>query len=1184
MSALVVSLLGPLELQQENKPLALPAVRSAQALLSILAEERHPQGRDSLVELLWPGMPPQYGRKNLRQTLYELRKALPSAGSTAGGQPIPLVLADRQTIRLNSEAAFMVDTAEFEGLIRSGLPQKLEQAVALYRGDFLADFHLPDSSSFEEWVAGRRAAYEREVLNALERLAELTLSAGEYGKAEQFARHQLLLDDLREPAVGQLMKALAHQGQRSAALQAYGELRERLQSALNVDPAEETTDVFHQIQEETLVTPRAEEAVKRPGDTHRREESAAAPAQNLPASVTPFIGRTQELQEIESFLLSAGSRLLTLLGPGGIGKSRLALEVAHRLSDSRHFEDGIWFVPLAAVEAGEEIAPAIAAALPLDFRGSQEQERQLLDYLCDKKLLLLLDNMEQILVSGPPLLLGRILTRASEVRLLSTSRAPLHVQGEQLFRVSGLALPEAAQTSFPEKVGEWARQFDAVRLFESSALRVCPDFKLAEDNFAAVLAIGRTVEGFPLGLEMAAAWVELLSPDEIAAELAQSFDLLQAEWTPEADRHHSARAVFDWSWRLLSEQEQALCQVLSLFRGGFNREAALAVGQASLPILLNLKRKSWLQQSADDRYRMHELLRQYAEEKLRQDEDALQRELAAYAHYFVSYFERLAAAVRGPQQRAAFEAIERERDNARVTWGWLVEQRRYDDIARSLLPALLFYLSATGRLAETRSLIIGTRERLGREDWQGKFLTATLAFKAAECKLEYDYLGGEYFGEVTVPAALLRESWEILRQEPPGYTSGPWALYIATFFGWQQDRAAGLQQIRRLARHYADEGDRWLHAFALQSLGQVLLMRATLQATYSAETLAVERQEMTARFEQTLNLFIELGDIIEQARTLRWLGLLTEGEEPSRALTYFQQANRLLKEAGLSAVHYFGHLGNNLVSLGEYDKAFRIFAEAREYYERQGNRPMLTWAMTLESMLAARYGDLDHARTLREACTKIHEELGYEINVHYGAYEMGEIERIAGKKEAARRYYDQALHSFTVLEESHGQAFCRRGLGDLALREGACETAYNMYETALSLAKKPFIHSWLTCQTEIRLAQAALCSGNRDVASEHLNQANRLLGFRGAVDSKDLLMLALAEVAALMIAKNEHGRALALATFVAHHPASWHETRWRAEEIIAAASAALTPAQFSAAQADAKQLTLEQAQTWAGWE
>ena len=564
MASLVLSLLGPFQATYGQQRLSHLRVRSAQALLILLTVEGRAQQREQLVDLLWPGMPLASGRKNLRQALYELRQLFPVVGARDEGAEVPLLLADRQTIRINEQAAVFLDLDQFDALLQTKEPHKLAQAVDLYRGDFLSDFFLPDSSTFEAWVAARRAAYRRQVLEALTFLAGEAVAAGEFEDALRHAQRALELDDLQETAVRQLMQALAALGRRAEALQIYHELQQRLREALDVDPALETSDLFEKIREsgESRVASGqvASNEVAEPGSTElgRRVEG---PRHNLPGATTPFIGRERELDEIEQLLTAEACHLLTLLGPGGIGKSRLALAVASRLVQKGAFPDGVWFVRLAALDDESQIVPAVVAQLSFDLQGAgTDAQRQLFDYLRDKKMLLLLDNMEQLLGDTPPEPLRALMAAAPGVTLLATSRAPLRLQGEQLFPLTGLALPETIEglqtvqqdrneqaqplSNLPLAHSPLATQYDALHLFEVCARRIRPDFRLEEENLAAVLQIARRVEGFPLGLEMAAAWIELLSPGEIAEQLSDSFDLLEADWSSEKDRHQQRARCF----------------------------------------------------------------------------------------------------------------------------------------------------------------------------------------------------------------------------------------------------------------------------------------------------------------------------------------------------------------------------------------------------------------------------------------------------------------------------------------------------------------------------------------------------------------------------------------------------------------------------------------------------------------
>jgi DNA-binding SARP family transcriptional activator len=317
MSILSLSLLGPFEASLDERPLHKFRTNKVQALLIYLATEASVvHRRDGLMALLWPGLPQQSAQVNLRQTLYRLRQAIPEVTAKDGEGIVPFLLSDRQTVEVNPDGDVQVDVARFNKLLsHDPTPERLAEAVALYRGDFLADFYLPDSDSFEDWAAAKRAELQRQVLEALEALTDHHIGRGSYDQAQTYAWRQLALDDLRESAHRQLMVALTHGGQRSAALAQYQVCRKRLRDELGVEPSAETSAIYEQI---------------RAGAAARAEPPVPQPRHNLPAQPTPFIGREAVLAEIGARLENPNCRLLTLVGPGGSGKTRLALEAAAR--------------------------------------------------------------------------------------------------------------------------------------------------------------------------------------------------------------------------------------------------------------------------------------------------------------------------------------------------------------------------------------------------------------------------------------------------------------------------------------------------------------------------------------------------------------------------------------------------------------------------------------------------------------------------------------------------------------------------------------------------------------------------------------------------------------------------------------------------------------------------------------
>ncbi|MDX1417803.1 MAG: AAA family ATPase, partial [Candidatus Promineifilaceae bacterium] len=986
------------------------------------------------------------------------------------------------------------------------------------------------------------------------------------------------------------------------------ELQQRLAAELDVAPAAETSTLYDHIRQDIALPSSLPGAALQKVEHARRlsrqelepferlsekpgPQNGEHPTHNLPSPATPFIGRERELDQVQSLLETSDHHLLTLLGPGGIGKSRLALAAARRLLEQNSFPDGIWFVPLAGLDNPGQIVSAISTELPFDPSGSSELLPQLLDFLRDKKTLLLLDNMEQLLGGAPLPALQEILATAPQVTIMATSRTQLHLQGEQLLPLYGLDLPDNAPNIVDEEVGNWGRQYDALHLFEVSARRMRPDFMLNGDNITPVLRIARRVEGFPLAIEMAAAWIELLSPAEIDEQLHESFDLLEADWPTDLGRHHSARAVFEWSWRLLDETERALCVALSVFRSGFSREAGIAVGRASLRSLLQLSRKSWLQQGKDGRFHIHELLRQYAHQKLSEDK-ALRREIETrHALYFAALFGRLGRAMRSGDQRRTLDAIDSDYENARMAWNWFKSERRYEDLAGCLLPAMFALPSVLGRRSELLSLIREVRNQAGADGTRDKYPVAMLALSTAETMLGYDFHRSDIYGPETVTGRkVFEEAWAILQQKPEGYSAGTWAVYAAVIHAWR-DRDQGIEVLYELTEAYAAQNELWSRAVALQQLGRRLSNRST---DTDPELLRLSRTDLVAArryLDQALTTFQMLDDAIEQSRTLGLIGYHLRSPDPEAAVGMFERAIDIMNKANLPAnPSNYAALAQSYLMLGKFDEGFRLFEKMRLQYERLGNRDFLCHSMSFESMLAMRYGDLTLARTLRKRTSQILLEKDYKFPSMYSIYEEGEIERVAGHYELARQKYEQALALFDAAvglddheDKGHGEAFCHRGLGDLALVEGDYKTARRHFETTLLLAQNPYEHRWLISHTFACLGRAMVGLGNYTAARAYFVKGIELPRM-GEEDWRDLLMVTLSGVVELLLAEGQTEQALTMAAFVIEQASTWQEVRWRLESYLTAAQEELDREIYAAALQKGKSLTLDEALSFTGLE
>ena len=398
---------------------------------------------------------------------------------------------------------------------------------------------------------------------------------------------------------------------------------------------------------------------------------------NAPAEHNRFFGRTEERATICGRLSQPDCRLLTLVGVGGIGKTRLALAAAADFPLSEETQPV--FVPLQAISAVEYIPDAIAVALGRELSGSDAPDVQLLNLLADRKLLLILDNFEHLLDGAE--LLSRLLAAAPNVRLLVTSRQPLELLEEWLFPVSGLQTDRAGDAAF--------------ELFVHSARRVRPNFD-PESERVAIMEICRLVDGSPLALELAAAWTRTLTCVDIVTEIQHNLDFLSTALRNVPERHRSMQTVFEQTWAQLTEKEQAVFARLSIFRGGFQREAATAVAKATLPILSSLIVKSllrWQSEEAEDptsgRYQIHELLRQYAAAKLNADDMA--GAVRQHTHYYTQFLAGRLNDLLSSRQHTALAEIQAELDNVRLAWQHLVSSKDVAGLQQAVMPLLSFY-------------------------------------------------------------------------------------------------------------------------------------------------------------------------------------------------------------------------------------------------------------------------------------------------------------------------------------------------------------------------------------------------------------------------------------------------------------------------------------------------------------
>ncbi|MEJ2600718.1 MAG: BTAD domain-containing putative transcriptional regulator [Anaerolineales bacterium] len=607
MANLSICLLGPTRIKLGEDGLEVKP-RKALALLIYLAVTAERQSRDSLATMLWPNSGQPEARHSLRNRLSELNLTLGN----------DWIEANRESVGLRT--GFWLDVTQFRHYLAEAAidPQPLIAAADLYRDDFLTGFTLPDCPEFDEWQFFQTEGLHQDLASALERLVGLLTSRADYNTAIAHARRWVALDPLHEPAHYQLMQLYVRTGQQAAAMRQFELIRQTLADELGLSPSRETTALYNDIQARKVV-----------GRTPKPR-----PHHNLPIQTTTFIGREAELEDIHHLLLDEPDcRLLTLVGPGGIGKTRLALAVAAQMLEA--FSDGVYFVPLEPVSELASIVPAMAENLNFTYYGKTEAKALLLDYLHFKKLLLVVDNFEHLLEGTN--LLSEIMRHAAGVTLLVTSRARLNLQEEWVYEPRGLPFPDSQeQTAEVSESSAVLERYSAMRLFLHRARQVKTGFIPSAAELASIAQICQLVEGMPLALELAASWIKVLNCHEIAVEIEQSLDFLTTPLHNVPERHRSLRVIFEQTWERLSQAEQTVLMKLSVFRGGCTREAAKQVTRATLPVLSSLVDKSLLRRTNLGRYVLHALLRQFAEEKLLASLTDHERTLRQFCAYYAA--------------------------------------------------------------------------------------------------------------------------------------------------------------------------------------------------------------------------------------------------------------------------------------------------------------------------------------------------------------------------------------------------------------------------------------------------------------------------------------------------------------------------------------------------------------------
>jgi predicted ATPase/DNA-binding SARP family transcriptional activator len=985
------AILGPLEVRDGAAPVRVPGAKERALLADLLVSAGRVVSADRLVEDLWGDQPPGNPANTLQGRVAALRRALGPAG--AG------LLVTRPPGYLVQVDPEQLDAARFQRLVaeadtaaagdRPGAVRLLEAALDLWRGPALAEF------ADQPWARAEAARLEELRLAAVEALAELRLAGG--GHAELVGELEALVaaHPLRERLRGQLMLALYRSGRQADALGVYGQTRATLAEELGIDPSPELQRLHQAILTQ-------DPAIAAPG----RARAPVAPPHNLPQRLTSLIGRERELDEVAK--LVGQHRLVTVTGPGGAGKTSLAVEAARGLVAG--FPDGVWLVELAGLVDPGLLAEAVAATLGLrDEPGPAEAAPspltdRLADFARDKVLLLVLDNCEHLVGVCATLVAG-LLRAGPGLRVLTTSREVLGVPGELVWPAPPLAVPDPPPGPGPGGEPDAAAAlevlagFDGVRLFVERAQLADPGFVLDADNGPAVAEVCRRLDGLPLAIELAAARVRALPPTELAARLEDRFGLLAGPGRAQDPRQRTLRATVDWSFQLLEEPDRRLFRRLSVFAGSWTLAAAEAVCGSDGPeaevegdqdgVLAGLVRlvdRSLVVAAGGHpgRFRMLETLRAYGAERLAEAGET-ERLAARHTAWFVALAEEAAG---HRTQRPWIRRLEADYDNLRAAIDRAMAARDHQTALR--IGGALGWFWMEHHTEEGRQRLAGAI-RLA----EGQPPTVHLAWAllaAAMVELER-------YPTLTEAAARARRSLELFERfgDPVGT---PTAKLLVAMAELQVGGPSGdvVRLVAEAEAGFAAIGDSWGEAFA--ALNSLTVSSYHLGVPGRADEVG---RRVLERFEALDDQWARPLTLLVLASLAKWRG------EVETAVGRYEQVLAATAEDGPLWMRCAAliDLGGLVATQGDEERAIALNAEAVALFRRTGQRRGFAYAWNALGAIARARGDLERARQLhQEALGIVREVLGW--SVPYTLAQLGCAEARLGELDDAEAHLREA--------------------------------------------------------------------------------------------------------------------------------------------------------------------------------
>lgn len=959
--------LGSLCIRLNGKVINNLGLRKAEALLVYLVVNDRSIQRSLLASLLWPEHSQTKALTNLRAALAVLNRKFSD-----------FLDITHERIQFKHDHRYYLDVRELEEKLSAG---EIETALKCFKGDFLAGFHVLNSVPFEDWRLSEQERIRDALIGALHKSLSLAINTRDTAYGLRLAHKLIDLDAYDEYAHQGCILLHALNGDRTAALTHYYKFVEILEAELGIQPQEETQMLFAMIS-------RGEVPILPDIENHKH---------NLPQSTTSFVGRRVELFQITKWLKDPLFRLISLVGPGGCGKTRLAIEAARLVIGA--FPDGIFFVPLDECHSEEMIVPAIAHAMSFTIDTIATRlapENQLLDLLQRRVVLLVLDGFEK-LASCPPLL-GRMIERVPGLKILVTSRQGLNLQSEWPYYVEGLLYNTECVDDLP------IPQVEAVQLFIERSIQVNHTYHPSERDYQCIARICQTVEGMPLAIELAAAWVNVMPVEDIEEELSVNLDFLSTQRVDVPKKHHSLRAVFENAWDLLPVEQQNLLCKLAVFESSFDRHAAGEVAQGEISQLSSLVKKSLVRCDHQGRFSTHNLIRMFAYDKLAKETSLLAAVREKYCRYYLNLLTKHEADMIGARMETARLTLRQELFHLQKALQWAI----------------------TGWDQETLRRI----------------LTATLVFYAV-----YAWYEGvdafRHLGDVIVEA-LTQENDPDPEHHPIVMSCRAYQAFLLTNLG-QIEESEKISQ--RCLQPLQALGFMAEYSVCLHNLGA----NASFRGEYETGTDLLKQAVMIGRN----------NDFILWPTYLLWLGhgYLLLGDYET-GLTTLQKCREIFmrNETLWGAAFAISKIGLAYDGMGNHLKALEYHQEALSIFEKMGNIAGKGYSLSRMSMSACYTGNQHLGLRYGEEAYQLFEEIGHKWGLASTLPRLGFAHLGLGMVKEAQALFLRGVNLSQELDIAPLSLYALGGIACTMLQVGDQEAAIDLLSYVMAHPKTPMAH------------------------------------------------------------------------------------------------------------------------------